>query len=55
MAETVSGRPFTAEDWVRARVINVGYVVDKVALRQVIFRVLRISPDQIIVSWLSRF
>jgi hypothetical protein len=43
MAQAVSRRPPTAEARVRSRV-NVGFVVDKVALGQVFLRVLRFSP-----------
>jgi hypothetical protein len=35
MAQAVSRRPLTAEARVRSRVVHVGFVVDKVALRHV--------------------
>jgi hypothetical protein len=47
MAQAVSRRPLTAAAWVRAHVSPVGFVVDKVALRQVFLRVLRFSPVNI--------
>jgi len=48
MAQAVSRRPLTAESRVRA---HVGFVVDKVVLRQVFLRVLRFSPVSIIPLW----
>jgi hypothetical protein len=48
MAQAVSRRPFTAAARVRAQVIPVGFVVDKVALGHVFLRVLRFSPISII-------
>ena len=44
MAQAVNRRHLTAEARVRSRVIHVGFVVDKVALRQVFPRVLGFSP-----------
>jgi hypothetical protein len=41
MAQAVSRRPFTGEARVRAMLIHVGFVVDRVALGQVFLRVLR--------------
>jgi hypothetical protein len=49
----VSCRPFTAGARVRAGSIYVGFIVDKVALRQVFIRVLRSSTVNIIPPWLS--
>jgi hypothetical protein len=48
MAQAVSRRPLTAVAWVRVQVNPVGFVVDKVALGQVVLRVLRFSPVNII-------
>jgi hypothetical protein len=55
MAQAVSRRPLTAATWVRAQVDPVGFVVDKVALRQVFFRVLRFFPVNIIPTWAPLF
>jgi hypothetical protein len=41
MAQAVSCWPLTAEVRIRARVIHVGFIVDKVALGQVFLQVLR--------------
>jgi hypothetical protein len=41
LAQVINRRPLTAEARVRARVVNVGFVVDKVALGQVFLQVLR--------------
>ena len=43
MAQAVSRRPLTAEARVRSRSDHVGFVVEKVALGQVLLRVLRFS------------
>jgi hypothetical protein len=51
----VSCWPLTAVAWVRAQINPVGFVVDKVALGQVFLRVLRFSPDNIIVPWAPLF
>jgi hypothetical protein len=51
MAQEVNRRPLTAAAWVCAQVSLVGFVVDKVALGQVFFRVLRFSPVNIIPPW----
>jgi hypothetical protein len=48
MAQAVSRRPLPATARVHARVSPVGFVVEKVALRQVFLRVLRFSPFNII-------
>jgi hypothetical protein len=48
MAQAVCRRPFTAAIRVRARFNSVGFVVDKVALRQIFLRDLRFSPVNII-------
>jgi hypothetical protein len=48
MAQAVSSRPLTAEARLRARSDHVGFVKDKVALEQVLLRVLRFSPVKII-------
>jgi hypothetical protein len=53
MAQAVSRRPLTAESRVRARV-NVEFVVDKVALGQVFFHVLRFFSVSIIPSSFSK-
>jgi hypothetical protein len=44
MAQSVSRRPVTAEAWVWFRSVPVGFVVDTVALGQVLPRVLRFYP-----------
>jgi hypothetical protein len=44
MAQAFSRRPPTVEARVRSRVVQVGFVLDKVALGQVFPRVLRFSP-----------
>jgi hypothetical protein len=41
MAQVVSGRPLTAAAWVHTQVDQMGFVVDKVALGQVLLRVLQ--------------
>jgi hypothetical protein len=41
MAQAVSCWPLTAEVRIRARVMHVGFIVDKVALGQVFLQVLR--------------
>jgi hypothetical protein len=51
MAQAVSRRPLTAAARVRTQVNPVGFVVDKVALVQVLLRVLRFSPVNIIPPW----
>jgi hypothetical protein len=51
MAQAVSLRPLTAAAWVRAQVNPVRFVVDKVALGQVLLTVLRLSPVSIIPQW----
>jgi hypothetical protein len=48
MAQAVSRWPLNAEAWFRAQVIHVGFVVDKMAFRQVSLRILRFSPVSII-------
>jgi hypothetical protein len=53
MAQAVSDRPLTAEALVRAGLVNVGFVVDKLALEHVFLRVLRYSPVSIIPPRLS--
>jgi hypothetical protein len=55
MAQAVSRRPLIAAAWVRAQVSPVGFVVDKVALGQVSFRVVRFSPVNIIPPWIPHF
>jgi hypothetical protein len=50
VAQVVSRRPLTAEDWVSPRVI---FVVDKATLGQGFLRVFRFSPVSIIPPWLS--
>jgi hypothetical protein len=55
MAQAVSHQPLTAAAWVRAQVIPVGFVVDKVALGQVFLRVLQFSPVNIIPPWAPLF
>jgi hypothetical protein len=53
MAQVVSRRPLTVEARVHSRSIHVRFV-DKVALGQVFFRVLRFSPVSIIPPSLSK-
>jgi hypothetical protein len=48
MAQAVSRRLLFAENWVRAQSVNVGFVVDKVALRQDFLGVIRFSLVNII-------
>jgi hypothetical protein len=43
IAQVVSRRPLTAEARVRAQLIHVGFLVDKVGLEQVFLQVLWIS------------
>jgi hypothetical protein len=45
----------TTAAWVRAQVVPVRSVVEKVALRQVFLRVLRFSPVNIIPPWAPLF
>jgi hypothetical protein len=55
MAQTVSRRLLTAQAWVRALAVYVGFVVDKVVLRQVFLPVLRFYSVSIIPPWFSIF
>jgi hypothetical protein len=55
MAQAVSRRPLTAAARFHARVNPVGFVMDKVTLGQVFFRVLRFSPVSIIPPWAPNF
>jgi hypothetical protein len=55
MAQAVSRRPLTMATWVRAQVNPVGFVVDKLALRQVFLQVLRFSAVNIIPPWAPLF
>jgi hypothetical protein len=48
MAQAVSRRPLTAESGFTPGSINVGLMVDKVALRQICLRILQFSPVSII-------
>jgi hypothetical protein len=53
MDQVVSPRHLTVETRVRPRSVHVEFVVDKVALGQVVLRVLRFSPVDIIPPWIS--
>jgi hypothetical protein len=48
LVQAVSRRPLTAAAWVRAQVNPVVFVVDKVALGQVLLGVLRFYPVNIV-------
>jgi hypothetical protein len=48
MAQAVSRWLLFAENWVRAQSVNVGFVVDKVALGQDFLGVIRVSLVNII-------
>jgi hypothetical protein len=50
MAQAVSRRPPTAEAPFDPKLVHVGFVVDKVALRQVFSRIIRFFPVNFIPS-----
>jgi hypothetical protein len=55
MAKALSRRPLTAEAWVDAPSVRVGFVMGKVVLGQVLLRLIRVSPVNIMPPWLSIF